>query len=151
MAKTGPIRKPPALKIYEGNQSNEPIPKNPMPEPSIPSCPNWLGREAKREWKRIKTHLFKLGLLTQIDRSALAAYCQAYDRWYKAERILTKAASLTFKMPSGYVGIRPEVSISQKAMAQMIALCKEFGMTPSSRGQITLPEGEGNSLNDLLR
>ena len=151
MSKTGPRPKPPELKIYEGGRDNQTIPNNPQPEPSIPSCPNWLGREAKREWKRIKTHLLKLGLLTQIDRSALAAYCQAYDRWYKAERALTKASSLTFKMPSGYIGVRPEVSISQKAMSQMIALCKEFGMTPSSRGQITLPEGGENTLNDLLK
>ena len=145
--KTGPAPKPPELGVIEGKTT--PF-RYAQPRIEIPSCPNWLGREAKREWKRIMPHLYQLGLITQLDRSAIAAYCQAYDRWYKAERTLTAARSYTFKMKSGYVGVRPEVSIAQKAIAQMISLCREFGLTPSARGRIQVPEGSGESIDDLL-
>lgn len=152
MAKPGPVPKPVELKIFEGNPGKQKLPANyPKPASAIPSCPNWLGREAKREWKRITPYLHRLGLLSQIDRAALAAYCQAFDRWYKAERRLTQfKGSFTFTTESGYVGIRPEVSIAQKAIAQMVALCREFGMTPSARGRIEIPEGVDPTLDDLL-
>lgn len=53
------------------------------------------------EWKRIAEALNRIGLLTQVDRAALAAYCQAYGRWMEAERKLTETPTI-LKMPSGW-------------------------------------------------
>lgn len=118
-----------------------------MPDVEIPSCPAWLGREAKREWKRITPHLKKLGLISQIDRSALAAYCQAYHRWWEAEALI-KEHGLTFTTDKGYVQQRPEVGIASSAMKQMRMFLTEFGLTPSSRTRITAAPSDGSEKDD---
>src|SRR6476659_9842960 len=56
----------------------------------IPRCPAHLSGEAKREWKRISLDLVGYGLLTRIDRAALALYCEAWGRWVEAEDSLKR-------------------------------------------------------------
>lgn len=135
--------KPTHLKLLEGNPGKRPLPKNePKPRPVTPPCPKWLDTEAKREWRRVSKELERLGLLTIVDRAALAGYCQAYARWKQAEEILD-VEGLTFTTPNGYVQQRPEVAIAQKSLQLMRAFGTEFGLTPSSRGRISAPGGEG--------
>jgi P27 family predicted phage terminase small subunit len=102
-------------------------------------CPRWLLPEAKREWRRVAPELKRMGLATVVDRTALAAYCQAYARWRQAEDVLTREG-LTFATGSGYLQQRPEVAIAQKSMQIMKAFLTEFGFTPASRTRISLPE-----------
>ncbi len=82
-----------------------------------------------------------MGLLTIIDRAALAGYCQSWARYVEAERTLRRLG-LTFVTESGYVQQRPEVSIAQKYLQLVRAFCAEFGLTPSSRGRMHIPERE---------
>lgn len=148
MARTGRPPKPTELKIIQGTfRKDRATPGRPMPEVEIPSCPAWLGRQAKMEWKRITPHLKKLGLISQIDRSALAAYCQAYHRWWEAETLI-KEHGLTFTTDKGYVQQRPEVGIASSAMKQMRMFLTEFGLTPSSRTRITAAPAAGSEKDD---
>ncbi len=125
---------------------NEPKPKG------TPRCPIFLEKEAKKEWRRIVKELVQIeGLLTSVDQVALAAYCQAYARWMAAEKFLTENGT-TYASETKY-GVtllaRPEVAISQKALAQIRSFCTEFGLTPSSRGRMSLkPEKEGDEFED---
>jgi P27 family predicted phage terminase small subunit len=117
----------------------------------VPTCPTWLHREAKREWRRIVPHLEQLGLLTQVDRAALAAYCQLYARWWEAERAI-REHGLTQETESGYVTQRPEVGIANTALTQMRRYLVEFGLTPAARTRIdapTAPERPRNAFADL--
>ena len=57
---------------------------------------------AKAEWKRLARYLHDLGIISELDRSALAAYCQAYGRWVEAERKLKETPAL-LRTPAGYV------------------------------------------------
>lgn len=141
--------KPTHLKVLEGNPGKRPLNQNePKPKPLAPKCPSWLDREAKREWKRVAPELERLGLLTVVDGAALAAYCQAYARWVKAEKILQEKG-LTFETPNGYEQQRPEVSIANKSMQIIRAFCAEFGLTPSARARMTLPdEDDGDDFFD---
>lgn len=151
MSRPGPAPKPSHLKVMQGTYRPDRAPKNePKPEPSTPSCPTWLHAEAKREWRRIVPHLEQLGLLAQIDRAALAAYCQLYARWWEAEREI-KVHGLTQITETGYVAQRPEVGISANALKQMRAYLAEFGLTPSSRSRIDLPSAPKprNAFGDL--
>jgi P27 family predicted phage terminase small subunit len=84
--------------------------------------------------------LYKAGLLTHLDRAALAAYCQAWGRWIEAERMLSKYGSV-IKSPSGYLMQSPYLAIANKALAQAMRILTEFGMTPSSRSRIAVPAG----------
>ena len=65
--------KPTSLKVLEGNPGKRQLnPNEPKPDASIPKCPAWLSKEAKREWKRLVPFLEQAGLLTQVDRAAFA-------------------------------------------------------------------------------
>lgn len=142
--------KPTALKLLDGNPGKRPLNRHePKPRPVAPTCPAWLSAEAKREWRRIARELERLGLLTQVDRAALAGYCQNYARALEAERVLSEEG-LTFTTEKGYVMQRPEVAIAQKAWQLVRAFGAEFGLTPSSRGRLSLPEPETDDLERLL-
>lgn len=143
MGARGPAPKPTALKIIEGNPGRRPL-NHDEPKPSLgaPKCPTWLDLEAKREWRRIVPELDRIGLLTKVDGTALAGYCQAYSRWREAEEVLSRDG-LTFSTPNGYVQQRPEVAIAQKYLTIVKTFCAEFGLTPSARGRMTVPD-KGN-------
>ena len=102
MATKGRKPKPTALKMLEGNPGKRPLnDKEPQPEKKAPRCPSWLAPEAKKEWKRMSKTLETIGVLTQVDMTAFAGYCQAYARWKEAEEFLSKHGTI-FKTPSGY-------------------------------------------------
>lgn len=81
--------------------------------------------------------LYQLGLLTELDSSALALYCQAFGRWVQAEEKL-KQFGLLIKTPNDHPAQSPYLSIANKSMEQMKSLLGEFGMTPSSRSRIVV-------------
>ena len=62
----------------------------PEPELEIPECPKHLSDDAKAEWNEIAPELYKLGLLSKIDKSALASYCDSYGRWAQACRRINR-------------------------------------------------------------
>lgn len=130
--------KPTALKLLEGNPGKRPINRSePKPASKTPNCPSWLDDVAKAEWKRVIKDLEGAGLITLIDRSALAAYCQAFSRWKHAEDIV-KREGLTMATESGYVMQHPAVGIANSALELMRKFMSEFGMTPASRSKIKL-------------
>lgn len=61
------------------------------PEIEIPGCPKHLLPEARKEWKRITPELEKQGLISRMDRTALAMYCQAYAHLVWHEQMLQRA------------------------------------------------------------
>ena len=118
-----------------------------------PRCPPHLSAEGKREWKRIVPELASLGLLTLVDRAALALYCQAWARWVDAEKKLEEFGNLV-KTPSGFAQQSPYLAIANKAMEQMGKFLAEFGMSPASRTRVTAtqkPVTEGNRFALLKR
>jgi P27 family predicted phage terminase small subunit len=46
--------------------------------------------EAKKEWRRLAKQMESLGLLTLVDMTAFAGYCQAYARWKEVEKFISK-------------------------------------------------------------
>jgi P27 family predicted phage terminase small subunit len=134
--------KPTHLKLVTATFRKDRSPKNePMPELALPPVPPELCDDAKLEWGRVSVELFKLGLLTGIDRAALAAYCAAYGLWARAERLLRKievengANGLLAKGSRGLIA-HPLVGISRRAANDMMRFATEFGMTPSSRARV---------------
>lgn len=151
--------KPTALKILEGEPNKARINLNePKPKASKPTCPRHLSKPAKTEWRRIASELEVLSLLTQVDRAALAAYCQAYGRWVQAERKLKELGDMSpdkmaflYKTTNGNLIINPLLSVANKAMEQMHKFLVEFGMSPSSRSRISISSSEaGDPLDKLL-
>jgi len=152
--KAGRPRKPSALRLLEGNPGNRTIPKNEVkPAPLAPKCPSWLHKYAKKEWKAIAPKLEALGLLTEVDSTALAAYCQSYARWREAEEFMLKFNTTVFKAPSGYMIQLPQVSIAQKYMALMLSSLSKFGLSPADRAGlvVTKPDDTGRVSRLLSR
>lgn len=132
--------KPTALKKLQGNPGKRRLPvAEPTPAPALPTCPSHVRGKARSEWRRISVELVKLGLLTQVDRAALAAYCSAYGRWIEAEGFI-KVEGLTITTPNGFVIPSPYVGIANKAIEQMGKFASQFGFTPASRSRISLPK-----------
>jgi P27 family predicted phage terminase small subunit len=148
----GPIPKPTALKVLEGNPGRRPFNgAEPKPRPVVPACPRWLDSEARREWRRVSGELERLGLLTIVDRAALAGYCQAYARWRQAEEVLSREGT-TYETPTGHLRARPEVAIAQRCLGLVRAFCSEFGLTPSARGRMSvgpMPESDEDNPFDV--
>lgn len=119
MAKTGRPPKPTALKLLQKTARPDRMKNEPKPPVRAPSCPTWLHREAKREWRRLSPLLVKLGLLTDLDRSSLSAYCQSYARWYEAEKLIVEEG-MYFETGSGYKQVHPAVSVSRASLKAMI-------------------------------
>ena len=153
--------KPTKLRIIEGNREHRPIPdREPNPDPTIPTCPAWLRAEAKQEWKRMCPLLQGMGLLTRVDRAALAGYCQSYAKWQEAEEFIFKHG-MTYQFPkkdetgnivSMYIAPFPQVSIARACLEQIRSFCSEFGLTPSSRARMTLPsDKQSDSFDALLK
>ena len=135
---------PTALKLICGNPGKRPLNEHePQPEPAVPECPEHLSAEAKREWERITAHLMRLGLLTEIDRAALAAYCQTYARWIEAEQHIAQLGLVVKAPRTGYPIQNPYLPIANKALEHMRNFLTEFGMTPASRSRIIAGAGGG--------
>lgn len=136
MATKGRKPTPTAIKKLEGNPGKRPLnEKEPMPVKKAPSCPKWLDKEAKREWKRLASKLELMGVLTEVDMAAFAGYCQSYARWKENEEFISKNGSLV-RTPSGYWQQVPQVSIAQQYLKQMGRYAEQFGLTPAARSRI---------------
>lgn len=78
--------KPTAIKKLEGNPGKRKLNrKEPVPAKGMPECPEWLLPEAKVEWERLCVKPSDMGVLTEIDMAAFAAYCQSFARWKEAQ------------------------------------------------------------------
>lgn len=145
--------KPTALKVLEGNAGKRKLNSDEPKPAGIPTCPSHLSKEARKEWKRISKELVTCGLLTSVDRAALAAYCSAYARWVDAESKVQQHG-LVVKSPSGFPIQNPYVGIANTALDHMRKFLIEFGMTPASRSrlQITVtPETPASDWDELDR
>jgi P27 family predicted phage terminase small subunit len=136
MAPRGRRPTPTKLKLLRGNPGRRPLNEDePAPAAGEIDAPDWLEGAAAQEWRRMAPVLHRLGLLTEIDGNALAAYCQAWARWREAEGQIKKFG-MVIKGKGGFPVISPFVAIANRAMAQMRGFLVEFGMTPSARSRV---------------
>lgn len=141
---------PTAVKELRGNPGKRPLnAKEPRPEKRAPSCPRWLGKTARAEWRRVTKELMTLGVLAEVDRAALAAYCVAWGRWVEAEEQVARAG-MVIMTTNGNLVQHPWVQIANRAMIDMVKLASEFGMTPSSRSRIKVERPREKSEFELF-
>ncbi len=123
--------KPTALKKLGGNPGKRKLnTKEPVPAKGMPECPKWLLPEAKEEWKRLCQKLSDMGVLTEIDMAAFAAYCQK-----EAQEHIDSEGS-TFETDKGYRQQTPWVGIANTNQKLILQATSEFGHTPSARSRI---------------
>ena len=138
---------PTYLKLIRGNPGKRPLQKNepkPVRPAEPPDPPSFLTGYAAEEWGRISVEAYRLGLLTNLDIMALAAYCDAYERWRTAKETIAAMAErdpilrgLIVKTQSGGAAPNPLVWIAAGAARDMVRFAGEFGMTPAARSRIS--------------
>lgn len=133
----GPAPLPTAIKEATGNRGNRPL-NDQEPEPSMlddKSPPEWLDDIAREEWERVLPVLEKNKVLTEMDVSALEAYCRAYSILRTASEDIKENGLLTV----GDNGI-PYQNANLKIVTEYSKIVKgylqEFGMTPASRTRV---------------
>jgi P27 family predicted phage terminase small subunit len=150
---------PTALKLVKGNPGKRALNKQEAKVQLAQSTPPpFLSGDAKAEWDRVIGTLYVAGLMTELDRAVLAAYCQAYGRWAEAERALARMAAkddlnraLMVKTVGGNAIQNPLVGIANKAAADMVKYAIEFGMTPSARSKVNANEpGDANAAQEFF-
>ena len=128
--------KPTAVKKLEGNPGKRKLnTKEPMPGKGMPDCPKWLLPEAKEEWNRLCEKLNQMGVLTEIDRAAFAAYCQSYARWKEAQEHINSEGA-TYETENGMQRPNPYVAIRNTEQRLMMSAASEPGLTTSARSRI---------------
>ncbi len=148
-------KKPTVLHILNGNPSKiKDLGKyEPKPEPIAPKRPSWLTGEGKKMWVYLAPQLEKLGLLTKIYGQAFAAGCQEWGTYVYCQKYLKKHG-LTYEYTNTKGSVneieRPEVKIGQKAYAQFMSFCREFGLTPASMSKISIMTEDTNDVMESL-
>lgn len=140
----GPAPTPTSLKKKYG--VNVQLSNEPQPEQTIPEKPKHIENDtvASKEWDRLVKVLFPLGLITAIDGNTLANYCLLHSQVVAAADVLSKSTIMIIGYRGGFVR-NPAVVVMNGAIAEMLKLEKEFGMTPSSRTRITVSPNPNNS------
>ena len=129
--------KPTHIKLLTGNPGKRKVnTREPKPAAGAPTCPGWLNRAAKVEWRRILKDS-PVGLVTKLDRQVLAQYCQNVARIAELEQIVDEQG-YTFLSEKGYVCQRPEMGMLKNLQTIQRALCAELGFSPSSRSRVTI-------------
>lgn len=139
----GPPKKPTALKLVEGTYREDRVAKNePRPKARVPRPPKHFSALALEEWNRIVTELAENGLMTNLDRAALVAYCDFWEAYVIAdERLKKKGGGLVYTSANGNMVENPYFSIKKRAAEIMHKFLIEFGMTPASRTRISANGG----------
>lgn len=155
-------KKPNALKILHGARKHTINSREPKLSPAA-TCPAYLLPLAKREWRRIMAEFGDLGLVTSVDQSALAAYCQAFALWRQASDEVEQTG-ITVREPiiSRYTGQvtghrikkNPALTVLQQERAAMLSAGRLFGFDPSSRNSLVVPDRAADaddpySVNDI--
>jgi len=139
----GPPPKPTSLKLIDGNPGHRRLELDDFrPVARIPECPPHLKGEARKEWDRITAELARYGMISEVDRGAMAMICTLWARYVEAEEMIERMAQaahgtgLFVKSPNGYPIQSPWLAVSNKAMEMYRGYLAEFGLSPAARCRV---------------
>jgi P27 family predicted phage terminase small subunit len=113
------------------------VPPPPNFERAAPEPPADLGAEARAEWERITPSLDRLNLLKPEDYAALVVHCQTWQTYITAIRAVRAEGVTLINPESGCPRKNPALSAAEVAGVQLLASCREFGLTPSSEQRLS--------------
>jgi P27 family predicted phage terminase small subunit len=147
MGRRGPLPQSSSVKLLRGNPGRRRLPKTGPPTVSlgVPDPPEFLDAVGLQEWERIAPLLAAAGLLTLLDRAALAMYCTCWGHFVAAARDI-KARGMTISSVTRAGKARahpvqnPSVAVFRQSVPQLRALLVEFGATPLSRSRLHIEQ-----------
>lgn len=147
MGKRGPKPTPTEVLKVRGSWRANLNRNEPQPCKDVPRCPNWLNQQARKVWKQIVPQLNAMGVLTKIDCNTVARYCDCFARWKQMAKWMDEHGEVYPEKDNEgkTVGVRswPQTNLYHKLGQMLGRLEAEFGLTPSSRTRVTVPESDG--------
>jgi P27 family predicted phage terminase small subunit len=111
---------------------------------NIPDPPFDLSPQAQREYYIICQELLAKKMLHLVDLSLLTAYSNEMALYIETEKTLKTTGRIDeFYNEDGQLirrQAKPEQKISNDALAKALKLAVQFGLTPSARTRIAMPE-----------
>lgn len=141
------------LKLHGGFRSDRRYGDEPTPDVHIPDPPKVLKGAALAEWDRITQLLAEVKCISRLDRGPLTAYCLEWARYIKANQRLSLVRSLLAEGSTGNKVPHPLLRVADKAFANMLKICTEFGLTPAARTRLSMAAaGEAvDPFDELIR
>lgn len=143
MGQRGPRPTPTAILKLRGSWRGHANDAEPQPPPGAPDCPDWLTAAAVAVWDQVVARV-PPGVLTRVDGNALGRYCDAMVRWKKAAKWVEENGEVyPIKDQAGKLKCLmqfPQVTQYNKLSALLLKFEQEFGLTPSSRSRIQIPD-----------
>ena len=145
MGKRGPPPEPSILKYIRGNPSKESLNSSePTPDLITPDidAPAWLEGVALQKWQTTVPVLAAMRVLTIADVEPLARYCALWEQWKRNyDAVKAGLDVIRFKDQAGeikHIQVSPYASQMTKLAVLLLRIEQEFGLTPSSRSQVTI-------------
>ncbi len=114
--------------------------KGEVPPPAmteLPDPPASLRRHGRAEWRRVTAELMRMGCLAQVELTALELHvCRPLDHYWECERAIKKHG-LLIEGSTGTLIRNPLIIQRDRALAQHVRGCAEFGLTPADRSKRT--------------
>ncbi len=154
-------RKPKAtvVKLATGNPGGRPLNKNePKPGPGELAPPSWLDETAKKFWRSIVPAMRRLGMYSELDQGAMAAYCAALADLRAARLALRKQGKIVSVVNGNgkeTKTINPHFRLASEAVRQISKLGSDLGLSPAARCRLNVipidePDGESIEDDDLI-
>ncbi|MDE2427041.1 MAG: phage terminase small subunit P27 family [Elusimicrobia bacterium] len=116
----------------------------------VPQMPPDLGPVAQGAWNVITAKLLSAGLIADLDQLPMRLLCESVELYLEACDVVKRDGLIVASVKAIYQ--HPAVGIRNKAWAQIVKLCREFGMSPSARCglHIDTKQGQGKGVADIL-
>ena len=108
---------------------------DPVFETAIPPAPEYLTGQALIEWDRITQELAAKQIITNVDMSILAVYCQAVGQLHEYSEAM-KTEERTIVSTRGIPQINPIVKEIRNLRQEIAKYSSELGITPVSRNKV---------------
>jgi P27 family predicted phage terminase small subunit len=136
MTPRGPKPLPTSVKKLRGTlRPHRAIAGEPKVSTSVPTPPEWLSPDARREWDRITPKLVAAGLVSQLDLGVLVGYVTAWGDLCEATRVVQEQGT-TFISPRGMLVLHPLLKTIERSRQSLRAFASEFGLSPSARSRV---------------
>jgi len=153
MTKPGPAPLPTRIKEIFGNPGKRPLNEN-EPQPDTLddfSPPEHIANDelAVRKWEEAVRVLYDMQVMTVADRETLARYCVVWSHWMQSREKCRQLGReiMHYEVDPNRTDGRLRIKWAQPApwavdekaaRKDLLQLEREFGLTPSSRSQVTI-------------
>lgn len=135
MGRRGPIAAPTRVKIKQGETRPSRVNFNePQPQQRAPKMPRDLSAGAKAVWKRVLDDMRDTDVIVSADADVLRVYCEAVDRYVKAQAIYQQSGVLLNR--GGILVKNPVHQVVRDNAEQIRLLARELGLSPASRSAL---------------